>query len=140
MTREANVDSSSAYLLAADAVLLVHALFVAFVLFGQVLVLAGGGLQWGWVRNPWFRVTHVAAIGVVVIQSWLSIICPLTNLEMAFRSRAGDAVYPGSFIGHWLETLLYYEAPTWVFVACYTAFGALVVASWFWVKPRGFRS
>lgn len=134
------MDSSSAYLLAADAVLLVHALFVAFVLFGQVLVLAGGGLQWGWVRNPWFRVTHVAAIGVVVIQSWLSIICPLTNLEMAFRSRAGDAVYPGSFIGHWLETLLYYEAPTWVFVACYTAFGALVVASWFWVKPRGFRS
>lgn len=140
MKREANVDSSSAYLLAADAVLLVHALFVAFVVFGQALILAGGGLQWGWVRNPWFRLTHVAAIGVVVIQSWLSVICPLTNLEMAFRSRAGDAVYPGSFIGHWLETLLYYDAPTWVFVACYTAFGALVVASWFWVKPRGFRS
>jgi hypothetical protein len=140
MTREENVDSSSAYLLAADAVLLVHALFVAFVVFGLVLILAGGGLHWVWVRNPWFRVTHVAAIGVVVIQSWLSVICPLTNLEMAFRNRAGDTVYPGSFIGHWLENLLYYEAPAWVFVVCYTAFGALVVASWFWVRPRSFRA
>ena len=134
------MDSSSAYLLAADAVLLVHALFVAFVVFGLVSILAGGALRWEWVRNPWFRVTHLAAIGVVVIQSWLSVICPLTNLEMEFRSRAGDAVYPGSFIGHWLETLLYYEAAAWVFVVCYTAFGALVVASWFWVRPRSFRA
>lgn len=140
MTPEANVDSSSAYLLAADAVLLVHAFFVAFVVFGLVLILAGGALRWGWVRNPWFRVAHLCAIGVVVVQSWLSVICPLTNLEMAFRSRAGVAVYPGSFIGHWLETLLYYQAPAWVFVVCYTAFGALVVASWFWVRPRPFKS
>ena len=108
------MDSSSAYLLAADAVLLVHAFFVAFVVFGLVLILAGGALRWGWVRNPWFRVAHLCAIGVVVVQSWLSVICPLTHLEMAFRSRAGDAVYPGSFIGHWLETLLYYQAPAWV--------------------------
>ncbi len=134
------MDSSSAYLLAADAVLLVHALFVAFVVFGLVLILAGGVLRWCWVRNPWFRVAHLSAIGVVVVQSWLSVICPLTNLEMAFRSRAGDAVYPGSFIGYWLETLLYYDAPAWVFVVCYTAFGALVVTSWFWVRPRPFRS
>lgn len=134
------MDSSSAYLLAADAVLLVHALFVAFVVFGLVLILAGGGLHWVWVRNPWFRVTHVAAIGVVVVQSWLSVMCPLTNLEMEFRNRAGETVYPGSFIGHWLENLLYYEAPAWVFVVCYTVFGALVVASWFWVRPRSFRA
>lgn len=134
------MDSSSAYLLAADAVLLAHALFVAFVVFGLVLILAGGSLRWEWVRNPWFRLFHIAAIGVVVIQSWLAVICPLTILEMAFRQRAGDTAYPGSFIGHWLETLLYYEAPAWVFVLCYTAFGALVAMSWFWVRPRPFKS
>jgi hypothetical protein len=140
MTPEARVGSSSAYLLAADAVLLVHALFVAFVVFGLLLILAGGALRWAWVRNPWFRVSHLAAIGVVVAQSWLGVICPLTTLEMTFRQRAGDAVYPGSFIGHWLEKLLYYEAPAWVFVVCYTVFGSLVIASWFWVRPRPFRS
>jgi hypothetical protein len=65
-------------------------------------------------------------------------ICPLTHVEMALRRRAGDADYPGSFIGHWLEELLYFQAPPWVFVVCYTAFGALVVLSWVLVRPRRF--
>jgi hypothetical protein len=134
------MDSSSAYMLAADAVLLVHALFVVFVLLSLVAIFAGSALRWGWVRNPWFRLIHLIAVAVVVIQSWLAVICPLTTLEMIFRNRAGDAVYPGSFIGHWLERLLYYEAPSWVFVMCYTAFGTLVLVSWFWVRPRSFQS
>ena len=62
----------------------------------------------------------------------------MTMLEMALRSRAGDAVYSGSFIAHWMETLLYYEAPLWVFAICYTAFGLLIVASWIIVRPRRF--
>jgi len=45
------------------------------------------------------------------------------------------AVYRGSFIAHWMEILLYYEAPQWVFAICYTAFGLLVVASWIIVRP-----
>jgi hypothetical protein len=134
------MDSSSAYLLAADVVLLVHALFVVFVVLSLVAIYAGGVRQWGWVRNPWFRLIHLVAIAVVVIQSWLAMICPLTTLEMILRNRAGDVVYPGVFIGHWLERLLYYEAPSWVFVMCYTAFGILVLASWILVRPRSFRS
>jgi len=55
---------------------------------------------------------------------------------MALRSRGGDAVYSGGFIAHWMETLLYYEAPLWAFTVCYTAFGLLVVASWIIVRPR----
>lgn len=134
------MDASSAYLLAADAVLLLHFGFVVFVVLGLLLVLAGGALGWRWVRNPWFRLAHLGAIAVVVLQSWFSVICPLTTLEMALREKAGGATYPGAFIGHWLETLLYYRAPAWVFVLCYTVFGALVLASWFWIRPRPFRS
>ena len=124
------------YLLAADAVLLLHVLFVVFVVAGLVLILAGRLMSWGWVRNWWFRVTHLAAIGVVVLQSWLGVICPLTKLEMTLRDRAGDTTYAGSFVSHWLETILYYRAPAWVFAVVYTAFGALVLLSWFWVPPR----
>ncbi len=134
------MDSSSAYLIAADAVLLLHFGFVVFVVLGLLLILSGGLRGWRWVRNPWFRLAHLCAIAVVVLQSWLSVICPLTTLEMALRQRAGDATYPGSFIGHWLETLLYYRAPAWVFIVIYTLFGALVLASWLWVRPRPFRS
>ncbi|MCW8846435.1 MAG: DUF2784 domain-containing protein, partial [Gammaproteobacteria bacterium] len=82
---------------------------------------------------------HLAAIAVVVLQSWIGIICPLTTWEMALRERAGEAAYAGSFISHWLESLLYYRAPAWIFVVCYTAFAAIVVASWFLVPPRRFR-
>ena len=124
------------YRIAADLVLAVHASFVLFVILGLVLILVGGFRGWPWVRSPWFRLGHLLAIGVVVAQAWLGAICPLTTLEMTLRSRAGDAVYSGSFIAHWLATLIYYEAPMWVFAVCYTVFGLAVVASWFIVRPH----
>jgi len=132
------VDANTLYLLAADLTLLLHASFVAFVIVGLILIFTGKALAWSWIRNPWFRWTHLAAISVVVLQSWFGVICPLTTLEMALRSRAGQSVYPGAFIAHWLERILYYDAPEWVFAVCYSAFGALVLASWFWVRPRPF--
>jgi hypothetical protein len=130
------MDSSILFLLAADAVLLLHLLFVAFVVIGLVLILVGKTRRWSWVRNLWFRVMHLLAIGIVAVQSWFGVICPLTTFEMALRSRAGDKVYTGSFISHWLETILYYQAPPWVFAVCYTVIGAVVIGSWFWVNPR----
>lgn len=128
--------SDVAYVFAADVVLLIHVSFVAFVIFGLLLILAGRPLGWSWVRNRKFRIFHVIAIGIVVMQAWGGIICPLTKWEMALRARGGDATYAGSFIAHWLETILYYQAPAWVFTLCYTLFGAAVLASWFLVPPR----
>lgn len=130
------MDNSLFYLVVADTILLIHALFVAFVVFGLFLILIGGILHWAWVRNRRFRLAHLVAIGIVVLQSWFSVICPLTLWEMSLRDKAGLATYPGSFVAHWLETLLYYRAPEWVFIVVYTLFGALVVASWFWIRPR----
>ena len=124
------------YALAADALLALHTLFVGFVVTGLVLVVIGGLRHWQWVRNPWFRLAHLGAIGFVVVQAWAGQICPLTIWENTLRHRAGELGYTGSFIGHWLDTLLYYDAPLWVFTVIYTLFGALVVASWLWVKPR----
>ncbi len=125
-----------AYLLAADAILFLHLLFVVFVVVGLLLILIGKWLSWRWVYGFWFRVTHLAAIGYVVLQSWLGAICPLTLWEMQLRARAGDSTYDGAFIAHWVERLLYYQAPTWVFAVIYTLFGGLVVLSWIWVKPK----
>jgi len=130
------MDSSTLYLLAADALLLLHVLFVAFVVLGLLLIFIGKARAWSWVLNPWFRIAHLAAIGVVVAQSWFGAVCPLTVAEMALRSRAGAATYPGSCVAHWLEALLYYHAPPWVFAVCYTAFAGLVVLSWFRIRPR----
>jgi hypothetical protein len=109
-----------------------------FVVFGLVLILWGGFCGWRWIRNPWFRLAHLLAIGIVVAQTWWGMLCPLTTMEMALRRQAGDAVYTGGFIAHWLGVLLYYEAPWWVFTLCYTVFGLAVGGSWFFIRPRPF--
>ncbi len=123
---------------AANALLAIHMLFVIFMVGGQILIYLGHFMQWLWVRNPWFRVFHLIGIGVVVLQSWVGVLCPLTIWEMALRERAGTETYSGSFIQHWLQSLLYYSAPEWVFIMCYTLFGSLVLASWFIVRPNSF--
>jgi glucan phosphoethanolaminetransferase (alkaline phosphatase superfamily) len=130
------MESNAFYLFTADIILFIHALFVVFLVFGLLLVFAGKLFSWSWVRNLWFRLAHLLGIFVVILQSWIGVTCPLTTWEMALRSKAGDIVYAGSFISYWLKKLLYYQAPEWVFIFCYTAFGLLVVVSWFWVCPR----
>jgi hypothetical protein len=130
------MNNGALYLFAADAILFAHVLFVLFVVVGLALILLGKLLSWAWVRNPVFRWAHIAGIGIVILQSWLGVICPLTSWEMALRAKAGEATYSGSFIAHWLESMLYLQAPEWAFTVAYTLFGALVAASWYWVRPR----
>jgi hypothetical protein len=79
------MEQTHVYLLAADLLLFAHALFVVFVVSGLLMIIAGRLLSWSWVRNPWFRLAHLIAIGVVVLQSWLGQVCPLTIWEMALR-------------------------------------------------------
>ncbi|KAA3659975.1 MAG: DUF2784 domain-containing protein [Calditrichaeota bacterium] len=124
------------YLLIADALLISHVLFVAFVVLGVVLIFVGAGLSWAWVRHFWFRILHLASIFIVVLESWFGISCPLTVWEMQLREMAGDTTYGGSFIEYWLQRILYYNAPEWVFTVCYTLFGGLVLASWIIVRPN----
>lgn len=123
----------------ADLVLAIHVGFAAFVVVGQAAVLVGGVRGWGWVRNPWLRAIHLAAILLVVAEAWGGVACPLTTLETALRERAGDATYEGTFMAHWLRRVLYHDLPPSVFQAAYTLFAAAVAASWWLVRPRAFR-
>jgi hypothetical protein len=117
-------------------VLLVHFGVVLFVLGGLPLVVAGNRLHWRWVNSIWFRLPHVAAIGVIVAQTWLGQLCPLTTLESWLRLRAGSPPYTKTFVEHWVQRLLFYEAPFWLFTAAYTVFGLLVLAAWWYFPPR----
>ena len=124
--------------LLADAVLVLHFAIVFFVVGGFALIIVGNLLGWRWVNSLWLRLLHLAAIAIVVGEAWLGITCPLTALEMWLRAQSGAGIaanYRESFIGHWLQRLLFYSAPPWVFVLTYTVFGALVVAVWFRFPP-----
>lgn len=124
------------YSLVADLVLITHALYVIFIVGGLLLVIIGGGVGWKWIRNFWFRLIHLIAIGVVSLQSWLEILCPLTTLEIYLREKAGQTTYQETFIAHWLHKILFYEAPMWVFSVCYTLFGLAVILTWIYIPPR----
>ena len=124
------------YQLFADAVLVLHFTVVLFVIGGLVFVVAGNMFSWPWVNSLWFRLAHVLAIGVVVTQAWLGEFCPLTTLESWLRVKAGSAAYSKSFIEYWVQRVLFYEAPFWVFTLVYTAFGLLVLVAWSYFPPR----
>ncbi len=122
--------------LTADIVLTLHLTIAVFVVAGLVLVIIGNFCYWRWVNNLWFRIAHIGAIGAVMIEAWLGVTCPLTNLEMWLRAKTNANTYSGSFIEHWLQWLLYYEAPSWVFALGYSLFGLLVLATWCYFPPR----
>ena len=69
----------------ADAVLLVHAGFVLFVVGGLFATWVGLALLLPFARDPWFRNLHLAAIAFVVAESLLGVVCPLTLWEDALR-------------------------------------------------------
>jgi hypothetical protein len=120
----------------ADLVVIAHAAYVLFVIFGLVAVLLGILFRWSWTRNFWFRIVHLAMISVVVLESVAGIVCPLTTLEQHLRSEAGLPVKEGSFIGRWVHDLLFFQAAEWVFTIVYCVFGALVLATFILAPPR----
>lgn len=124
------------YALLADLIVLLHALFVLFVVGGQCLILAGWARGWRWTRQRGWRLSHLGAIGIVVVETLLGIGCPLTAWEQSLRQLAGQPGHEMSFIGYWLNQLLFYHAPGWVFSLAYLLFGALVAFSYWRYPPR----
>jgi hypothetical protein len=122
--------------LLADAVLALHIAVVVFVVGGWMYVVLGYRRDWPGAASWTLRLAHLAAIGFVAVQAWLGQDCPLTVLEMAWRSRAGQVVYGESFIAHWLGRWLYWDVPSWAFTLAYTAFGLAVLLSWWRWPPR----
>jgi hypothetical protein len=120
----------------ADLTVVIHASYVSYVVFGLALILIGVALRWDWVRNTWFRATHLIAIGIVVAESLAGIPCPLTVWEAKLRRMAGQATYQGDFIGHWVHQLIYYRAEPWVFTLLYSCFGLAVLAAFVLAPPR----
>jgi polyferredoxin len=112
-----------------------HVALVVFVVGGLVARARRQRRRLAWVNRRAFRFAHAAAIAVVAAEAWLGLTCPLTTLEMALRERAGAATYGGGFVEHWLQRLLYWDAPAWVFVALYTVFAVLVAATWWYFPP-----
>ena len=116
--------------LAADAVLLVHLMFILFVLLGAAM-----SLRWRWM--PFI---HLPAAAWGFFVEVTGRICPLTYLENYFRLQAGQSGYAESFIEHYLLAVIY---PAGLTREIQFALAGLVVAvnaaiyGWLWFQRRG---
>lgn len=88
------------YWILANLTVVLHAIFVCFVVAGGLLL-----LRWRWIL--FFHLPAAVWGALIEYQGW---VCPLTPLEQQFRQMAGQAGYAGGFIEHYLLPLLYPRA------------------------------
>ncbi len=116
----------------ADVLLVVHFAIAAFIVGGLIVVWIGAPLGWRWIRNPWFRYLHIAAIAFVAIEAVLGLACPLTVWEDLLRG----GLRPESFVARWVHRALYYRAPEWLFTAAYIGWALASLLTLWLVPPR----
>lgn len=130
------------YNLAADLLVAIHVGYVAYVVLGQAAIVLAAPLKWQWARNPWFRATHLLAIGIVALEAVMHWRCPLSIWEEQLRVAGGLAMNTSeTFMGRLLHNLLFVEGmPESFFTACYVGTLLLVLQGLVMYPPRWFRT
>ena len=80
------------YLILADIIVAIHFAYVSYVVVGELLIILGILLKWQWIRNFWFRVSHLAMIVVVALEAVVGFRCPLTTWEYLLLDAAGEQI------------------------------------------------
>jgi hypothetical protein len=111
------------YRLGADGLVLIHLLFILFVLGGGLLVLRWHALAW----------VHLPAVFWGAVVEFFHLLCPLTPWENRLRRAAGESGYSGGFVEHYLIPLIY---PSGLTAQLQLWLGALVVVLNVWVYLR----
>lgn len=117
----------------ADFLLILHLAFILAVILPVPLIIIGCVRKWRWVRHRGLRLTHLAMILFVALESVFGIICPLTHWENELRLEAGDSSYGASFIAYWISRMIYLDFPSWVFTAAYVGFASCVAALFYYI-------
>jgi hypothetical protein len=124
------------YGILADLLVAVHVAYVAYVVFGQLAIWTGWAFGRQFVRNFWFRSTHLLAIGIVAFEEVFEIRCPLSVWEEQLRVLAGQDISGETFMGRLMHSLIFHDFPRWVFSATHLTVFALVLLTIFLCPPR----
>ena len=118
--------------MAAISVLALHLAIIAFNVAGCVLVPIGAWRRWRWVREFWFRLAHLLSLAVVALQALLGRACFLT----IWQGNVSGASQVQPLIAGWINRMIYWPLPLWVFAGAYVLVFAYVIALWLLVRPR----
>lgn len=128
------------YGLAADLLVGIHVAYVSYVVLGQALIIAAAPFRWQWARNPWFRFSHLLAIGIVAYEEIRHLRCPLTVWEEQLRELGGQAINGSmTFMGRLFHDLLFFDnTPQIFFTTLHLAMFVLVIQGLVMFPPRLF--
>ncbi len=131
----------SIYALLADCLVAIHVGYVGYVLLGQIAIVIAAPFRWQWVRNPWFRFTHLLAITIVAVEALMGWRCPLSIWEEQFRVSAGQDVNSSdTFMGRILRDILFIpNMPEVFFTTLYIAMFVVVLQGLVMFPPRWFQ-
>jgi hypothetical protein len=126
------------YSILADVVVAIHFAYVSFVVFGELLIIAGIPLRWQWIRNIWFRVAHLLAMLYPAFEMFSGIDCPLTVWELQLLKAAGKTAEHRSFVGRLLDNLMFFQcpddSPVWFWI--YGGLATVFVLTFVLAPPR----
>jgi hypothetical protein len=124
-----------AYAALATAVLLFHLLVVLFNVFGMIVIPLGAWRGWVFVRVWWWRALHVAILMLVAVQGVLGRACFLSLWQSALQRWAGEGASDAPFVARFINRLLFWPLPLWVFAVLYVAVCVYVLVLWWLVPP-----
>lgn len=113
-------------------VLAVHCLIIVFNVAGLILIPLGACRHWEWVRGFYWRLLHLLCLTVVAVQALAGRACFLT----LWQARLGGGGHPQPMIAGWIDHLIYWPLPLWVFAVLYTLVWVYVLVLWWRVPPR----
>jgi hypothetical protein len=134
-TKQSGVMIRHLFFAAAAAIFWMHMAVIAFNVAGLVLIPLGAWRYWRFVRNFWLRALHLGALAVVAFQAILGDACFLTIWQSDLLARAGEPTSSEPLIERWVERIVFWNLPIWVFAALYCAVALYTLALWRLVPP-----
>jgi hypothetical protein len=122
----------------AVAILAVHLAVIGFNVIGLLVIPLGAWLRWRIVRVAWLRLLHLAMLAVVAGQAIAGRACFLTVWQ---NELSGNGQVAEPLIMRWVDGLIYWNLPIWVFAVLYSLVFLYVLGLTFFVPfglKRGF--
>ena len=115
-----------------EIVLLLHFSIFLFMILSFILIPYGYFKKWEWVKNIYFRSIHLILMGIILIETILGFMCPLTILENFLRAdKKIDNIF--SKIIH---QIMYWDLTNYQFIILYLLSLSYIIFLWLYFRPN----
>ena len=115
-----------------EIVLFFHFFIFLFITFSFFLIPFGYFKKWEWVKNKYYRLIHLVLMGIILIETILGFMCPLTILENFLRNN----IEVDNNLTQIIHQIMYWNLPNYQFIILYILSFSYLIFLWFFFKPN----